>query len=666
MAKRKGMRGRKRNSARILALETSKKAKKESIINNKRSPSIDTQQQHNETPSPPPPPPTEGAEDSGGRPSKGRKKKRLDKVAVSSIGLRTQQHGEKPQFQGPPVNGVFPSTQRMPEKRVLEFILDILQRRDTHEIFARPVDAEEVEGYYSIVEKPMDFGTMRAKLQEGIYTSFEQFENDVFLITNNAMLFNSSATIYFRQARAIHELAKRVFHTLKMDPEKIELEFSLTRRRYGRKRQVESGGDLPFKVGAKLRRTSLACRESFGAKLSDNEILHGCSDGRDVNFCEAERRQTYNPQTSTVSEESIVSTVYSFLQQLVPGNGGIGYKESLLRFVKDLGPIAQKVANWKLLRLTQIPSHSVLDASLPIYPPAAPQPPSCMDSVINGVTVDVNNQSGSHGATSNGKNILTCDSFNIDSGACRGKTALGIGRLDILGDASKGKSVFTVPHCDIMGTHSALQGEKDCCTIKANDRAVYRDMNRFVGSGPLCDQVQPPHWASRSQPGLLEFSINNSRPKSSVYPSKVIKSTGSNRASALMHGLGKESDAPTDLSCGASSGLVSKPLEWGRPSPWVPKAIGEVDQYLPVKPSNLSLLSQDAFQWQQMQSRQVQPGGVNPLGQDVFMQPSRLNLLGQDVFMQPEPQFPAVSYLQPLPSEVSSLGQNAFVQPSDV
>ena len=62
-----------------------------------------------------------------------------------------------------------------------------------------------------------------------------------------------------------------------MDPEKIELEFSLTRRRYGRKRQVESGGDLPFKVGAKLRRTSLACRESFSANLRDNEILHGKS-----------------------------------------------------------------------------------------------------------------------------------------------------------------------------------------------------------------------------------------------------------------------------------------------------------------------------------------------------------------------------------------------------
>ncbi|KAB5512933.1 hypothetical protein DKX38_029961 [Salix brachista] len=37
-----------------------------------------------------------------------------------------------------------PSLQRMPKKQTLEFILDILQRRDTQEIFAQPVDPDEV------------------------------------------------------------------------------------------------------------------------------------------------------------------------------------------------------------------------------------------------------------------------------------------------------------------------------------------------------------------------------------------------------------------------------------------------------------------------------------------------------------------------------------------
>lgn len=34
----------------------------------------------------------------------------------------------------------------------------------------------KVEDYYEIIEEPMDFGTMRAKLHEGLYTTLEQFE----------------------------------------------------------------------------------------------------------------------------------------------------------------------------------------------------------------------------------------------------------------------------------------------------------------------------------------------------------------------------------------------------------------------------------------------------------------------------------------------------------
>lgn len=34
----------------------------------------------------------------------------------------------------------------------------------------------KVEDYYEIIKEPMDFGTMRAKLHEGMYRSLEQFE----------------------------------------------------------------------------------------------------------------------------------------------------------------------------------------------------------------------------------------------------------------------------------------------------------------------------------------------------------------------------------------------------------------------------------------------------------------------------------------------------------
>lgn len=37
-------------------------------------------------------------------------------------------------------------------------------------------NSDKVEEYYEIIKEPMDFGTMRAKLHEGMYTSLQQFE----------------------------------------------------------------------------------------------------------------------------------------------------------------------------------------------------------------------------------------------------------------------------------------------------------------------------------------------------------------------------------------------------------------------------------------------------------------------------------------------------------
>ncbi|XP_058199107.1 uncharacterized protein LOC131314479 isoform X2 [Rhododendron vialii] len=700
MVKRKGRRGQKRKSARTKALEASKKAKKESNNNNSSSSPLSTEEernqdisrdQHNAALSPPLATAAEGmAEAAIGRqqsmpePRRGRKKKRLDEVAVTSVGPATHQNGEQEKLEVPPVNNVLPSKQRMPEKRILEFVLDILQRRDTHEIFAQPVDQNEVEGYYSIIEEPMDFGTMRAKLQEEIYTTLEQFENDVFLITNNAMLFNSSSTIYFRQARAIHELAKRVFHTLKTEPQKIKLEFSMTRRRYGRKPRGEYGSSS-VNLGAKLRVNNLA-------DPHDYDILSGCRDGRNVNYNKTERRQTYAPQYSTVSEEeSIVSTVYSSSKQLVPGNGGIGYKESLLRFVEELGPIAQMVARQKLRCLTQTP--------IPLISSTAPQQrPTCINGVTNTVTAALKNPQGSHDTISKGKNIITSDNTGINSSISRGRMEVEIDRLDIP-NARKGVLIG-----DGMDSYSGpICGETLPCSVNDGlDSHKYMDLGQGAvrgGSGncsqniqsQFCssylpnDREQPSHSAPIPQPALFEFlsSSSHKRLKSSVYPSTVIRPSVPSQHMALMHGPGRESNAPPDLNCGASSSPVSQPVEWSLPTPWGPQVIVDihanllsnkgfmhqepqlpVDQYWQAKSSRESPLGHDGLPRHQRGPQvasaapytQVQPSGANPLGQDAVLQqellsqsgytqpqPSLLNLLGQGIF-----------------THLSPLGQDAY------
>ncbi|KAG6430770.1 hypothetical protein SASPL_108843 [Salvia splendens] len=201
----------------------------------------------------------------------------------------------------------------MPAKHTLELVLDTLQRRDTYEIFAQPVDPNQVENYYEIVKEPMDFGTMRAKLHEGMYQNLQQFKHDVFLIPENAMHFNSSTTTYFRQARAIHDLANKVFHLLKTNPENF---VEGTRRRSMRKTLC---GSIPKPPASTFRPKTTG-------RLSNSRV-------------EDRRRVTYlckeDAAGSTTSKPLIL--------------GDISYEDSLMSYVKDLGPTAQMVAMRKLL-----------------------------------------------------------------------------------------------------------------------------------------------------------------------------------------------------------------------------------------------------------------------------------------------------------------------------
>ncbi|XP_021754483.1 bromodomain-containing protein DDB_G0270170-like isoform X2 [Chenopodium quinoa] len=111
----------------------------------------------------------------------------------------------------------------LPDKKLLLLILDKLQKKDTRGVFAEPVDPEELPDYHEIIENPMDFETVRKKLLGGLYVILQQLEDDINLICSNAMKYNSPSTVFHRQARAIQELAKKEFETLKQDGGVIEL-----------------------------------------------------------------------------------------------------------------------------------------------------------------------------------------------------------------------------------------------------------------------------------------------------------------------------------------------------------------------------------------------------------------------------------------------------------
>lgn len=200
--------------------------------------------------------------------------------------------------------------------------------------------------------------------------NLEQFEADVLLICSNAMQYNASDTIFFRQARSIQEMAKKDFENLRQESDESEPQPRVVRRGRppGAKNLKKSefpsdatGGDNAVSSlnGYNLRK-GLA-RASHGSRNS--EIYNGVYDwenefpvsvinavmkyGKRQYAVDENKRDTYRYSVHT---SSIFNTLEGETKQLmtVGLHSEHGYARSLARFAGDLGPVVWKVASRKI------------------------------------------------------------------------------------------------------------------------------------------------------------------------------------------------------------------------------------------------------------------------------------------------------------------------------
>ncbi|KAF7060489.1 hypothetical protein CFC21_067281 [Triticum aestivum] len=375
----------------------------------KRSLRLQKLQEAPPPPPPPPPPPQQrrpstrrnpAPEDDSGDDDPRREKKLrlvvgLHDGSAKGEKRRTATDGrEEPSDSGP--------TTPLPDKKLLVFILDRLQKKDTYGVFSEPVDDEELPDYRDIVKHPMDFSTVRKKLDKGAYANLEQFEDDVFLITSNAMSYNSPDTVYYRQARSIQEVAKKDFENLRQDsdasepePEPLPEPEPKPQRRRGRppknavKQQVEqppaeratanfsaaalamagnsglyahSGFDIQRRI-ADVLKASFANRSnehnwSSERKLESIEDYSGSGSkwsgkmGKKPLLVEESRRTTYyqNQPSSSMYELPVATSYNGTRKVLVPIGAQLpqAYSRSLARFAAQLGPVAWEVASKRI------------------------------------------------------------------------------------------------------------------------------------------------------------------------------------------------------------------------------------------------------------------------------------------------------------------------------
>ncbi|XP_060759057.1 bromodomain-containing protein 1 isoform X4 [Neoarius graeffei] len=114
--------------------------------------------------------------------------------------------------------------QLSPLNILLLAVLDQLQEKDQAKIFAQPVSIEEVPDYLDHIKHPMDFSTMRKRIDGQAYGSLDDFEADFDLIIANCMKYNAKDTYFYRAAARLRDQGGVLLRKARRHAERIGFE----------------------------------------------------------------------------------------------------------------------------------------------------------------------------------------------------------------------------------------------------------------------------------------------------------------------------------------------------------------------------------------------------------------------------------------------------------
>ncbi|XP_053092895.1 bromodomain-containing protein 1b isoform X1 [Pangasianodon hypophthalmus] len=109
---------------------------------------------------------------------------------------------------------------------MLRAVLNQLQEKDQSRVFAQPVSIKEVPDYLDHIKHPMDFSTMRKRIDAHEYKSMDEFEDDFNLIINNCMTYNAKETFFYRAAVRLRDHGGAILRKTRRDAERIGFDFA--------------------------------------------------------------------------------------------------------------------------------------------------------------------------------------------------------------------------------------------------------------------------------------------------------------------------------------------------------------------------------------------------------------------------------------------------------
>ncbi|CAF0795169.1 unnamed protein product [Rotaria sordida] len=117
----------------------------------------------------------------------------------------------------------------------LDHLLRLLSRKDKEGFFQYPITDQLAPGYSQIIIRPMDFFTMKKKINQDEYLNILEFRSDFELMCDNAMKYNRPDTIYWQAAKKLLTTGNKLMNKDKLlnFRRTIECFSRLTEREFG-------------------------------------------------------------------------------------------------------------------------------------------------------------------------------------------------------------------------------------------------------------------------------------------------------------------------------------------------------------------------------------------------------------------------------------------------
>ncbi|CAL8375407.1 unnamed protein product [Arctogadus glacialis] len=111
--------------------------------------------------------------------------------------------------------------QLTPLNILMRAVLAQLQDKDTYNIFAQPVSLKEVPDYLDHISQPMDFSTVRKRIEAHHYSSLEALEEDFNLIISNCMTYNNPESFFYKAAQRMQDHGGAILRKARRQAHKV-------------------------------------------------------------------------------------------------------------------------------------------------------------------------------------------------------------------------------------------------------------------------------------------------------------------------------------------------------------------------------------------------------------------------------------------------------------